>query len=211
MSLPVVNGMTFAAPWQQGVPDSIEVLTPTGERRVIHAIRSAPPDERWCICEWSNARERYEAPVEAPPAGLMVAPIHGSQRGDTGWVLPGAKHGGVHLRTRTRADGSRVIQVLYTSRWPSSVSGDPYWLVAPVTLPILTVDALDWESVALTLQTEIDELRRSLRTLLGLESRVDAVERALGTLGENGNQTLESRLTTLEGRVQAAGEAMREG
>lgn len=136
----------------------------------------------------SGGEGRYRAPAEQPPEGVVVAPIHGSTRGDAGWRLPGSKHGFVVPRIRQYSPSSRLLQVLYSTRLPGAQSGDPLYLVL-INLTTILVPPVPnvWD----------------------LTARLVALESAMGKQGEGDpSAALEARLTALEARQRDAGKAL---
>lgn len=117
-------------PWQTGHYSSLVITSPNGTKRTLHLVKSAPkqggiesPDiEILFVCEYDvtlrnpdGSYGRYRAPSE-----LWATPIYGSPRGDTGYRIPGVKHGGGQLRLKDTGD---QVQVLSTSR---QVEGGPF-------------------------------------------------------------------------------------
>lgn len=196
MPLQTINGMTVIAPWQLGGTTSIALPNADGTERAIHFIKSAPPEELYYVCEWEN--ERYRAPKEQPPEGVVVGPIYGSSRGDVGWRLPGAKHGFVFPRIRQYSPTNRILQVIYSSRMTGAESPAPFHLVL-VGLPIAVPPIADFSSVARTLQVDIEALRQRL---VKMETEM---ERLIGSA----EPALEGRVNAVEEKVRAAGAVLR--
>lgn len=46
--------MNIIAPWQLSGTASLAIPLPDGTERVIHFIKSAPPEELYYVCEWGG-------------------------------------------------------------------------------------------------------------------------------------------------------------